>query len=240
MKKFKWLAIILFIILVLYFVAGYFLPNLPVASKLWGTNMSKDLGVELSADNAIAGLIALEHPTSTADLEAIINNPEDYKHFKGALTNNQASSLISTIDFPIKLVQIKFGPDGAMESSGIINTNQLQDLLSDFGASNDVVNSVMGIISNMDWITYYVSGELSIKNNQVSLDVDQLEFGRISVPQSLKDQMENNMGSLEGFISNLLTSQGYYIRDMSISEGSVNLDMDRPLGSLEPWLNYIE
>ncbi|MDP2728858.1 MAG: hypothetical protein Q8O55_00020 [Dehalococcoidales bacterium] len=240
MKKVIWLGVLMAVVIVAYFIAGYFMGNLPVASRLLGTNQPRDLGIELSVDNAFDGLSSLNHPLSTADLQAIIDNPGIYTTVKTTITDEQASSLISTIDFPVKLVQIKFGPGGSVESSGIINISQFQDLMTRAGASSEVINTVMDYVSKMDWAIYYVSGQFGISNNQVSLDVDKLEIGRIVVPESLQEQLNDNMGSVERYISNVLTAQGYNIREMSVTDGQIRMDMDRPLSSLEPWLKFVQ
>jgi len=241
MKKLLWFAGGLLVVAVAaYFVAGYFLGNLPVASRLLGSNEPRDLGIELSTDNAFNGLAALGHPLTEEDLEAILENPDSFKTVKTTLTDEQASSLISTMDFPVKLAQVKFGPGGSVETSGTINIAQLRELMAQAGASSEVMENVMGYVSSFDWANYYVSGNFNITSNQVSLDIDRLEIGRIAVPESLQEQLNNNIGSVERYISGALTSQGYDIRQLSISDGRVDMDMDRPLGSLEPWLKFMQ
>ncbi|MFC1918270.1 hypothetical protein ACFLXH_06450 [Chloroflexota bacterium] len=234
------LGIPLIILLAIYFVAGYFLGSLPIASDLLGTNKPKDLGVELSTDSAYQGLANLNHPTTIPELQAIVNNPESFTSVKSSLTNAEASSLIATTEMPIKLVQIRFGDGGKVESSGMIDVNGLEDMMGSIGASNEAINTVMDYVSNVDWMIYYVSGECSIINNRVSLDIEEIELGRISVPDSVREQLDNNMGAVENYVSNALTGQGFNIRELSISEDKVNLDLDRPLGSMGPWLKYVQ
>jgi hypothetical protein len=240
MKFLKPIGVALLFLLTLYFVAGYFLGNLPVASRLLGTNKPKDLGVELSVSSAFEGLSNLNHPTTNSELQAIVGNPAIFTSVKGSLNNAQASSMITTTDFPIKLVQIKFNDAGKVETSGVIDIKGLQVMMREMGATNEAINTVMDYISNVDWMIYYISGEFNIVNNRVSMDIEKIELGRISVPDKLREQLDDNMGSVENYISNALTSQGFNIRELSISDGQVNLDMDRPLNSLGPWLKYVQ
>lgn len=240
MKIFKILGIILAVVVVLYFVAGYFLGNLPIASSLFGTNKPRDLGIEITTDSAYTGLSNLNHPTTLEELQVIVDDPSTFTSVETSITSEQASSLISTADIPVKLVQIQFGDNGQVESSGIINTRDMQEMLAELGAGNDIIDTVMDYISNMEWIIYYVSGEFGIENNRVSLDIDKIEIGRIGVPDTLREKLDNNIGSLEGYISNSLAVQGYNIRELSISQGQVNLDLDRPLASMTPWLDFVQ
>jgi hypothetical protein len=240
MKLIKVLGILLVVLIAVYFVAGYFLGNLPIASNIFGTNKPRDLGITLSTENAFSGLSALNHPTTTTELQAIVDDPSTFTTVKTSLTDEQASSMISMTDFPIKLVQIKFGDDGKIETSGIINTRDLQQVLGGIETDNDVVNTVLNYVNKMEWIIFYASGECSIHNNDVSLAIDKIEFGRIGIPGTIRDQLQNNIGSVENFVSKTLTSQGFNIRELSVSNGKMNLDMDRPLSSMGPWLDFIE
>ena len=70
MKNKKWLfvlGIVAGVLIGAYFVAGYFLGNLPIASDLLGTNKQRDLGIEISVASANTGLIALNKPTTNDD-----------------------------------------------------------------------------------------------------------------------------------------------------------------------------
>ena len=96
----KWLLrlgiVVVVLVVAVYFVAAYFLGNLPVASKMLGTNKPRDLGVELSVDNTYDGLASLKHPVTTEELQAIVENPEIYTKVDAALTDEEASSMIAT------------------------------------------------------------------------------------------------------------------------------------------------
>ncbi|MEL7561534.1 hypothetical protein [Dehalogenimonas sp. 4OHTPN] len=240
--KNKWLfrlGVLLTFLLIVFFAAGYFLGNVPIASKLLGTNTPRDLGVEISTESAADGLAALRKPLTTSELEAIIKNPLIYTRVTGSLTNEQASSMLSLgdiPDFPVKFVQVKFGDGGQVEVSGVLDVAGLQEILEDYGVSGGIVDTVMGIVKTAKWVNVYAAGTLSISNNVVTSDLEKLEIGRISVPLGW---VESNTDSILNGIGNSLTSEGYNIRSMTISQGKVNFDMDRPLASISPWLKFV-
>jgi len=234
-------AIVVAVVFVgLYLVAGYFIGGLPVASEIMGSNDPVDLGVEISVDGAYQGLDALGQPTTVEELQEIVDNPDSFGTVQTMLSEEEASSLMAlnnAPDFPARLTQIKFNDDGTMESSGMIWLDKFPAFLARNGVSSEGVEKVMGYIGFMDSTTYYMKGTFSINNNNVDLNMDSVKVGRISIPTGV---MNDNKGSVENTLSNILTNNGYNIRNMSISDGKVNIDMDQPLGSIVPWLHFIQ
>jgi hypothetical protein len=114
-------SVIVAVLLIGYFVAGYFLGNVPVASKLLGTNKAKDLGVVISINNAYTGLTDIKCPLTPQGVEDVIKNPKTYTTVKTTLTSDEASSLLALGDipgFPLRMTQVKFGPNGNIQASG--------------------------------------------------------------------------------------------------------------------------
>ena len=200
------------VLLVLYLIAGYFIGGLPIASKIMGSNQPVDLGIEISVDSAYQGLDALGQPTTVEELQEIADNPDSFGTVQTTLTEEEASSLMALNnipDFPARLTQIKFNDDGTIESSGIIWLDRFPTFLARNGVSSEGVEKVMGYIGFMDSTTYYMKGTFSISNNNVDLDMDSVKVGRISL---LTGIINDNKGSVENTISNILTNNGYNIR----------------------------
>ncbi|MBN1368654.1 MAG: hypothetical protein JW954_00270 [Dehalococcoidaceae bacterium] len=239
-KRYVLLGVILVLIITAYFVAGYFLGNLPIASNMLGTNKPRDLGAQISIENAYSGLKSLGHPLTLDELGSIAQDPDSFRPVKTSITDDEIASLLSLADLPIKLVQVRCGPGGRAEISGMLNVKEMQQLLSRLGVPNDAIATAMDYLSNIDWTTFYIDGALDIKNNQVSLDIDKIELGRISLPGGLKDQITDNIGSIENYVEDALGDMGYNIRSLSFSEGKAALDLDRPLDSMEPWIGFIQ
>lgn len=228
------------VLLVLYLVAGYFIGGLPIASKIMGSNKPVDLGIEISVDSAYQGLHALGQPTTVEELQKIADNPDSFGTVQTTLSEEEASSLMALNqipDFPVRLTQIKFNDDGTFESSGMIWIDKFPTFLARNGVSSEGVEKVMGYIGFMDSTNYYMKGTFSITNNNVDLNMDSVKVGRISLPTGI---INDNRGSVENTISNMLTNNGYNIRSMYVSDGKVNVDMDQPLGSIVPWLHFIQ
>jgi hypothetical protein len=233
------LGVIVGLGLIIFFVAGYFLGNVPVASKLLGTNKPKDLGVIISTKGAYSAFDKMNTPATAKELDAVLKNPESYTKVKTTLTQDEASSILALgkiPDFPLRLTQIKFGPGGDIQAAGVLDIAELRSFLDDVGASGDTVNKVMGYAKNLKYMNYYFEGNCSVVNNLISLQVESVKLGNISLPESLTGEA----GSLSRRISNTLTSNGYNIRKLAISEGKVELDYDRPLGSLYQWMNFVQ
>ena len=218
-KLFIILGVIVGVVIVLYFVAGYFLGNLPVASSLLGTNKPKDLGIQLTTDSALQGLHSLNKPLTIADLENIYNNPESYTKVNASIGEEEASSLIALgnlRDFPLRLVQLKFGDNGSVKASGVVDISKLQATLQDYGASGKVVDRIMGIAKTAKYMNFYAEGNCSIRNNQITADLDKLQIGRINLPT---DFVKDNSESITNYVERSLTDSGYNIRSIIISKG---------------------
>jgi len=224
----------------LYFTAGYFLGMVPGASRIMGTNKPIDLGVEISTDSAYQGLGVLGQPVNVEELRGIADDPDSFGTVQTTLTEEEASSLMAlnqAPDFPAKMTQIKFNDDGSIESSGVIWVDRFSKFLARNGVSSNAVEKVIGYIGFMDSTTYYVKGTFSITNNNVDLHMDNIKIGRINVPMGV---INDNKGSIENTISNILTNNGYTIRSLYVSNGKVNVDMDQPLGSIVSWLHFVQ
>ena len=235
----KVLLVLLVLVVIGVFAAGYFLGNIPVISDLLGTSEHRDLGVELSVDSAYEGLSAMNQPVTVEELEVIANDPQSFKSVQTSLTEEEASSLLALghiPNFPFRLIQLDFGPGGTVKSSGVLDIPALQMMLKDMGISNDVVDKIMSYIKAGKYVNYYFEGRCSIENNVLSLETDKLELGKIPVPD---DILQNELSVNRYDITSEVTAQGYNIRKLSITEGQVELDMDRPLSSLTPWLHFV-
>jgi len=233
-------SVIVALFLIIFFVAGYFLGNVPLASKLLGTNKSKDLGVVISVDNAYSGLKGMKCPLTPQQVTDIVNNPKIYTTVKTTLTSDEVSSILALGDipgFPLRTTQIKFGPNGYLQASGIIDTEKLQSFLKEMGASSEVMDKVMGYVKNAKYLNFYADGNLSITNNRLSGDIGSVKIGNISLPS---DVLRNSEANIAGAITGGLNKQGYNIRKLTISEGKADVDMDRPLGSVQNWLKFVQ
>jgi hypothetical protein len=234
------LSVIIGVALILFFVAGYFLGNVPIASKLLGTNKAKNLGVVVSMDNAYTGLKDIKSPLTPQGVKEILNNPASYTTLKTTLTDDEASSLLAlgnVPNFPLRLAQIKFGPNGTFQTSGVIATEELQKALQQAGVSGGTIDKVMGYVKNVKYFNFYAEGSLSITNNQITGSVSNAKIGNIGVPDDLLSKIDAGVAST---VMNKVTQMGYNIRSLTISEGKVDVDMDRPLGDLNNWLKFVQ
>jgi len=169
-----------------------------------------------------------------------VKNPKSYTTVKTSLTSDEASSMLALGDipgFPLRMTQIKFGANGSAQVSGVINTEDLIQALQQGGASGEIVDKVMGYVKNAKYLNYYADGNLSIKNNQISGHLNSVKIGNINIPGDIITSFEPG---IIGAVSSGLVKQGYNIRNLTISEGKVDLDIDRPLGSVENWLKFVQ
>ncbi len=234
------LSILVVLGLVALFAAGYFLGNVPVVSKLMGTNKAVDLGVKITIDSANQGLKDMRMPTTSQELEALAKNPQSFRTIKTSLTQEEVSSLLALGEipnFPLKLTQVKFNPDGTAESSGVLNTGELKTFLRNNGVSSDVIDKVDDYVKVEGWVNYYAKGTFRIDNNKVALNMSSVQIGKISVPGDL---VSNNSAAVGDYVSKSLVRNGFNVRKMAVSGGKLEMDADRPLAAMKPWLKFVQ
>jgi hypothetical protein len=227
------------VLLVGLIVVAYFLGNVPVVSQLLGTNKQVDLGVRIGVDHAYEGLKKLKMPTTYDELAALASSPQSFKSVKTVLSQEEASSLVALGDipgFPLKLTQIRFNADGTVETSGVLDTAEARAFLISNGVSADVVGQIGDYFRLAGRVNYYAKGAIKIDNNRVSLDVSSAKIGNIPVPGDLGGYT----GAIEGEVSRILVRNEFNVRTLTTTGGKVELDVDRPLSSIVPWLDFVQ
>lgn len=237
----KRLAVVLVVLaLLLVLVAGYF-GFVPVLSKALGSSKPRDLGVKHSAEAGLKGASSMNLPLNASDVEKIAKNPEAAKTFNGELSDVEASSLVllhqGQIDnFPIYLATFKFNPDNTAEAAGMLRVANVGPFLQNTGVSKGDAEMVASTLKLVQDAPFYVKGNCAISDNRVTLDVSQMEIGRLPLPASL---FESNKGTVEDYVGKALTLHGFKVKTFAVGNGKVKLEGTRPLKSLGPWLKMV-
>ena len=220
-----------------------FLGLVPGLSRVLGTNQPRDLGVELSVEQAYAGAERILIPTSSSDLEAILADPESAKRFDAKLTGDETSSLLllgqdGIPDWPLRVVQIRFNPDGTAEASGLLRTPLAEAFLTrQLGVPAEDVAAASSAVAVVGEVPFYIAGDASVVDNHVSLTVSELELGRVTVPGSW---YQGNEHVATGYIDSALARNGFHVESLEIADGTVTLNGTRPLAGLGPWLKMVQ
>ncbi|MHB1417109.1 MAG: hypothetical protein ACYC1C_17830, partial [Chloroflexota bacterium] len=72
---------------------------------------------------------------------------------------------------------------------------------------------------------FYVKGTLTVTNNKVSGDVDQLEIGRLSVPANWID---DNKSQIVSFVENRIAKAGVSVKSATFANGQLSFDGAMP------------
>jgi len=126
---------------------------------------------------------------------------------------------------PLSQVQIKINPDGTGEASGILNIKNFISYVSLTTSTQDVQKAIDKFHINAN-PPFYAKGTVTVTNNQVNLNIQQLEVGRIPVPQNY---VVENISAVNNYASNKLNSiPNLRVRSLTITDGQVNLDATVP------------
>lgn len=132
------------------------------------------------------------------------------------------------IYFPFTKTQVKFNSDGTAEASGVLKFNTGYQWLLAIGVAPANIEKGMAIakIPKID-LPFYVKVNGSVKNNRVLTDIDQIQIGRVTIPQTFIKQYTP---ALERFIEDKFIRErpGVDIRSMEVIDSKVIFDGTLP------------
>jgi hypothetical protein len=218
-----------------------YLGFMPGLSRIAGTGKPRDLGIELSVEQAYGGAAVMPVPTTRAELEDVLANPDAYTRFDATMTNEQASSMLlvgqsGIPNWPLSLVQLRFNADGTAEASGILNTAQAVPFMLSAGVSQENADKVANYLRLVGQAPFYVKGSCSVANNTVDLSLSQVQIGKLTVPAGMY-QGKESQGT--PYITNLLDNNGFMVESLSTADGTASFAGTQPISAMEPWLGLV-
>jgi hypothetical protein len=229
-----WLIIVLVIILSSVLVMGY-LGFVPGLSAVMGSNKPRDLGVKytqadlnsLMAKNGIqdAALPDTNNPAGSLVYSGSKAVKADFT--QAELTARMADN--EKIKFnPVSDTQLKINPDGTAEVSGIMDLNMVGDGATAFGMAKEDFEKIMPYLDQAKALNskpaFYAKGKVSVVNNQLSMDLDKAEIGRMPLPldqipmDTVTSEFEDLMGNVEGL----------NIKSLQFEDGKMSFDGTLP------------
>lgn len=240
MKALRTIFIILLIVVVLAVGAlGYF-GFIPVISKVMGTNMQRELDVEMSVEGGYLAIDKMNIPENVSDLEAFINNPEAFKDFDCDLDSEEMTSFLAygyDESFPLKHIKVKINEDDSVEASAYMDLGYIGVYLGKTGVSTEVVERIMSFIPDGSYIPFYLNCSGDVSSGNVDLTYNEIEIGRIKIPKNTVDKYTSDINR---YGTKVLEYEGYNIESASVDEGKLTIDGDRELSALTPYFRMIK
>jgi hypothetical protein len=226
---------ILAVVMVVVLVAGYF-GFVPGVSSLFGSDKPRDLGVTYTqADYQSArekgNIQRISLPEDTPPEQSLSFSGQQDADFN--LTEEEVTALIGEKSwryFPVHDCQVRFNADGTGEFSGVLELDTLKDYARARGYSEDDLKVATDWISRFAVLQknmpFYMKGTASVVNGNIDFDVQELQFGRISVPASqMNDHKYELIDLLEEGFSHI---EGFSINNFSITNGQMHFDGTLP------------
>ncbi len=205
--------------------AGYF-GLVPSLAKVLGTSKARDLGIRCSNINIVklnarlGSQVILVKSGNSGGPDFTL---EGQKSVKYSLTGEEISALAnSPLKFyPFQEVQIKINPDGTLETSEIIRTNNIVNFAKSLGYnSEEVQKAINNYKIPISEVPIYAKGTLTITNNKPVLNLSSLVIGRIGVSASIVQEVSP---TLESAVESILTNlPGVYVNSMTFDQGKMN------------------
>ena len=211
-------------ILVVILVLGY-LGFMPGVSALFGSSTPKDLGVKYTAQDfasAHAKMGSLmQESTATAITDSIKYSGS--KPVTASFTNEELTATANSGKWkyrPVKDVQVKVSPDGTVEVSGKIIKKNIDKVAQVYGYTTDDIKKgeeIIGFVPGNP--TFYAKGKATVTNNQVNLDIQELQIGKIDAKNMISE------GEAQSIIdSGISQVPGLNVKSMTFSDGKMNFD----------------
>lgn len=219
-----WAVLILIIIVIL--VLGY-LGFVPGLSHLFGSDKARDLGVYASTEsfNSASQKIMLQAIPSSAGGGLGLGSyvvPSDPHPIDIMLTSEEMTSLVQKEFFKVNPIaqdlQIKIHGDGTVEASGILNFYRLAQVIPD-ARLNEVIQYAKKYQIFGSTAPFYIAGRGSMINNQASLNISEVQIGRVNVP--VKTDMNQAADSIIN--RNIRNISGLSVTSASFNQGQLHL-----------------
>jgi hypothetical protein len=225
MKTFLKLFFIFDIIGVIAIVVIIGLSGLfPPLAKIFNTDKPRDLAITFTPQDynlaASDWILSMPLPATNTIQESV--KYEGLKNTDFSINSSQLTSVVQHNKWtfePVSSVQIKINPDGTAEASGILHIDRVLPFISLTHSTKQVEEAIAKyhIGGNPP---FYIKGNVSITNNEVTLSPLKVEIGRISIPDNLvKDNTENASTFIEARLSAV---KGLYIKSLNLDNGKLN------------------
>ena len=226
------LGFLLLLVVTLVGVGGY-LGFIPGVSSVFGSDKPRDLGVKVTLEDSkkaqeMTGVIMAELPSNTPISQSI--KLEGKKEVKVTFDDVSGSAIMNNRPwkyYPFYNVQVKIHPDGTIESSGMINMDKALQYMESLGfATADVKKAMSDYKIPFMNMPYYIKGKGEVVNNKVTLNVDSVQAGRLSIPSSIVSQNQGRAAEVVESAINRLS--GFYARSLKVENGKVVFDGTMP------------
>lgn len=224
-------------ILVLVVVLGLgYLGFIPAISKVLGSDQPRNLGINPrleDLDNAKTKFTAVNFDLAERFASEAVGQAMPVTGRSVAVRTSFSSQEVTAMlktgnwnTWPVMDTQVRINPDGSAEASGTLLIGLVTNFAGRAGYSRNDVQKALDILHVKSNIPFYVKGTGSITNNQVSINVQKAELGRLPVPGVLINQ---HQGDVNGFVQNGISRMpDVKINSLKAENGQVTFDGKLP------------
>jgi len=230
MKAFVTIIVVLALIVV--GVGGY-LGFIPGVSSIFGSDKPRDLGQKITLEDSKAiqlktkvEIVELPKDTPVENSFQLVGKKDMSFSFDGkeatALVNNRPWKY-----YPFSNVQIRLNPDNTIETSGMVNMDKLFDYAKSLGYSAEDVKKAMDEYKipriNMP---FYAKGTADITYDHVTMNVQEVQAGRLSIPSSV---IISNQDRITSFVQDVVGKiNGFSAKSLRVEDQKFIFDGTLP------------
>jgi hypothetical protein len=232
-KALKIIALVLLGLVVgVVLVLGY-LGFVPGLSTLFGSDKPRDLGVE--NDPVVLAQVLSDTKVEMAQLEPGLEGSsgvafEGQVEIKQAFDSKELTAIMTNCKWRYCMMsepQVRVNADGSVEVSGLVHFDRIDGYAARFDMPVDRLNEALDALKLApSTMPIYVKGRPSATGDQVGLNIEKIELGRLPAPQ---DQVEKYAGEIDNFVeSQLAQVPGFSMNSVSVAEGELTFDGTHP------------
>ncbi len=232
-KALKIVALVLLGLVVgVVLVLGY-LGFVPGLSSLFGSDKPRDLGVE--NDPVVLAQVLSETKVQMAELEPGLEGQagvafEGQVDIKQGFDSKELTAVMNNCKWRYCMMsdsQVRVNADGSVEVAGLVHFDRVSGYASRFSMPVDRLNQALDALKLApSTMPIYVKGRPSATDDQVGLNIEKIELGRLPAPQ---DQVDTYAGEIDNFVeSQLAQVPGFSMKSVKVAGGELNFDGTHP------------
>jgi hypothetical protein len=229
-----WLIIVLALILIPTLVLGYmgFVPGL---SDIMGSNRPRDLGVKYTATDlksmmAKNGVQDVVLPDTNVPEQSLMFSGS--RTYKNTFTQEELTARMNDYGKvkynAVSDMQLRINDDGTVEMSGKLDLNNAAACAAAFRMPKADFQELEPYLDKAKILNskpaFYVKGTVKVVNNQIDMDVDKAEVGKVPLPMD-KIPMDYVVRKSETIIGNI---PGLDIKNLEFKDGKMSFDGSVP------------
>lgn len=224
MKKFMIIFVIFIAMMVLFMGFMGFVPGLSsILVKPKDLGVRPDPEIVTEVNNRVGYVVELANPTSSSVSEPVYSGQ---KVIDDQFTSVEITSVLDSWSrewaiTPFYSVQVSLDGNGGA-ASGVLKLSKALEMASRLGYTNQEIERAKSYATFVNGdVPFFAQGSVSVVENQVNLDLNSIQVGRVTLPDSISVPLER---LVEDVVEKRIgVTTGLEVDSLTIEDGKMKL-----------------